>query len=103
MIGNLIINYVLYRQLTRYAVSDFFSIMKYVLIPYTITFIIPLSEIGYIVANMNISKMLYGAPRPEEVQLLNTTITYATITYIAYILAATITHYTIIRRKISLK
>ncbi len=69
VIGNLIINYVLYRQLTRYSVSGFFSIMKYVLIPYTITFIIPLSEIGYIVANMNTSKMLYGTPRPEEIQL----------------------------------
>jgi len=89
VIGNVVINYVLYRELSVRGVTGFVPELKYVLIPYSIALLVPIAEIGYIVANMGISSMLYGAPRPEEIQILSTTATYTALAYIAYILATT--------------
>ena len=98
--GNVVANYMLYRELTKHNISGFFSIMKYVLIPYTIALTIPIAEIGYVMANMEISRILYGTPRPEEVQLLNMAVVYTVLAYVAHILIATVIHYTITKLKL---
>ena len=95
--GNVVINFVLHRLFARHNVYDFLSMLKWVSIPYTVTLLIPLSQVMYIVSNMMISKMLYGSPRPEEIHLLYTATTYIAIAYAAYILAATALHYALRR------